>query len=117
MKLLADESVDGPVIARLRRDGHEVAAIAEDSPGWRDEAVLARAKTEKRVLLTSDKDFGELVYRHRLPHDGVLLLRLSERVKKSKTRKFSCVSGRQTRHCSLRIADFRARTRSDESQS
>lgn len=77
MKLLADESVDGPIVDRLRADGHDVPAIAEDSPGWRDEGVLARALAEGVVLLTADKDFGELVYRRRLPHAGVLLIRLS----------------------------------------
>ena len=77
MRVLADESVDGPVVARLRSDGHEVACIAEDTPGLADDAVLARGYGEGIVLLTADKDFGELVYRHHLPHAGVLLLRLS----------------------------------------
>ncbi|MGL4421594.1 MAG: DUF5615 family PIN-like protein [Gemmataceae bacterium] len=77
MKFLADESVDGPLAARLRADGHVVAWIGEDSPGVLDEVVLHRAYTEGIVLLTGDKDFGDLVYRHRRPHSGVLLLRLS----------------------------------------
>ena len=77
MRLLADESVDGPVVARLRGDGHEVAWIAEESPGLADDEVLARAHEQGIVLLSADKDFGELVYRQRRPHAGVLLLRLS----------------------------------------
>jgi len=77
MRLLADESVDRPVIARLRSDGREVVAIAEESPGVGDDDVLARAYGEGVVLLTVDKDFDELVYRHRRPHAGVLLLRLA----------------------------------------
>ena len=77
MKLLADESVDWPIIARLRDDGHDVPAIAEDSPGLPDLGVLARAHAEGVVLITGDKDFGELVYRQKLPHAGVLLLRLA----------------------------------------
>ena len=77
MKLLADESVDGPIVTRLRDDGHDVPSIAEDSPGLPDLGVLARAHQEGVVLLTGDKDFGELVYRQRLPHAGVLLLRLA----------------------------------------
>jgi len=76
MRLLADESVDGPIVARLRLEGHEVDSIAEVSPGLRDEVVLARAWQAGVVLLSCDKDFGELVYRQRLPHAGVLLLRL-----------------------------------------
>ena len=77
MRLLADESVDGPVVARLRTDGHEVAWIAEDAAGSPDDAVLARAYLEGIILISADKDFGELVYRHRRPHAGVLLLRLT----------------------------------------
>ena len=77
MKLLADESVDAPIVARLRGDGHEVPSVAEDSPGLPDLGVLARAHQEGVVLITGDKDFGELVYRQRLPHSGVLLLRLA----------------------------------------
>lgn len=77
MNLLADESVDGPVVERLRADGHVVAFVAEESPGIADGDVLDRAYREGVVLLTADKDFGELVYRARRPHAGVLLLRLA----------------------------------------
>lgn len=77
MRLLAGESVDGPVVARLRGDGHAVVWIVEEAPGTADEVILARAYAEGVVLVTADKDFGELVYRQRQPHAGVLLLRLS----------------------------------------
>lgn len=77
MKLLSDESVDFPIVERLRADGHEVEAIAELSPGLPDRQVLARAVSAGVVLLTADKDFGDLVYRDHLPHTGVLLIRLS----------------------------------------
>lgn len=77
MKLLADESVDRPIVLRLRQDGHEVASIAEESPGIGDNDVLSRAYGEGIVLITADKDFGELVFRHKRPHAGILLLRLS----------------------------------------
>ena len=77
MKFLADESVDGPIIEHLRSEGHDVASITEDSPGVADDVVLDRAVHENVVLLTCDKDFGELVFRHRRPHAGVLLLRFS----------------------------------------
>ena len=77
MRLLADESVDGPAVVRLRADGHAVAWVAEDAPLAPDDAVLARAYGEGVILITADKDFGELVYRQRRPHAGVLLLRLA----------------------------------------
>jgi len=77
MKILADENVDKPIISRFRHDGHELESIAEESPGLPDEDVLSRAWRSGVLLISGDKDFGELVYRKRLPHAGVLLLRIS----------------------------------------
>jgi predicted nuclease of predicted toxin-antitoxin system len=76
VRFLANESVDGPIVQGLRAAGHEVAYVAELAPGLADEDVLARARQTHAVLITSDKDFGELVFARALPHDGVLLLRL-----------------------------------------
>jgi predicted nuclease of predicted toxin-antitoxin system len=77
MNLLADESVDQPVVDRLREDGHEVFSIAEMEPSISDEAVLAIANQRGAVLLTADKDFGELVFRQGRVSAGVLLMRLA----------------------------------------
>jgi Domain of unknown function (DUF5615) len=62
MILLADESVDRPIVERLRQDGHDVTYVAELSPSISDEQVLQEANTRNALLLTEDKDFGELVY-------------------------------------------------------
>jgi predicted nuclease of predicted toxin-antitoxin system len=78
VKLVADESVEGPTVYALRAAGHEVLFIAEASPGIEDSAVLAIARREQALLLTADKDFGELVFRNREPHCGVLLIRSLE---------------------------------------
>ncbi len=78
MKLVADESVEGPTVYALRDDGHSVVFIAETSPGIEDSEVLAIAHREQAVLLTADKDFGDLVFRNREPHCGVLLIRSLE---------------------------------------
>ena len=77
MNLVADESVDRPIVDRLRRDGHEVLYVAEPSPGIDDDAVLGRANEHGALLITADKDFGELVFRLGRVHAGVMLLRLS----------------------------------------
>ncbi len=77
MNLVADEGVDRAVVERLRLDGHEVVYVAELSPSVADEEVLQRANTLDAVLLTADKDFGELVFRQGLVHSGVVLLRLA----------------------------------------
>ena len=77
MNLLADEGVDKPIVDRLRQDGHEVAYIAEMSPGIDDDTILRQANDNGALLLTLDKDFGELVFRQRLVHAGVILIRLA----------------------------------------
>ena len=62
MLFLADESCDAAVVRALRAAGHDVKAVAEFWRGATDLAILESALTERRVLLTKDKDFGELVY-------------------------------------------------------
>jgi predicted nuclease of predicted toxin-antitoxin system len=58
---LADEGVDRQIVERLRHDGHGVAYVAEMSPGIMDEVVLKQSRDSASVLITADKDFGELV--------------------------------------------------------
>src|SRR5947209_2851085 len=78
MNLLADESVERQVVERLRLDGHEVLYVAEMEPGISDKVVLERANETAALLITADKDFGELVFREgRLSSGGVVLTRLS----------------------------------------
>ena len=77
MNLFADESVDRPVVERLRQEGHDVAYVAELSPSITDDEVLQQANDQGALLLTADKDFGELVFRQGRIHSGVVLLRLS----------------------------------------
>ncbi len=75
--IVADESVDGNIVAHLLSLGYQIHSIAKLSPGIPDTQVLQTAIEHDALLLTEDKDFGELVYRLRLPHCGILLLRLS----------------------------------------
>lgn len=76
MILLCDEGVDRPIVDHLREQGHEVQYVAEMSPGITDEEVLAEAKRRGALLVTLDKDFGDLVFRQNRLSTGVLLLRL-----------------------------------------
>ena len=76
MRFVADESVDGLVVRALEECGHEVVSVAEKFPGAADEVVLRVAAERRAVLVTADKDFGELVFRRGLASSGVLLLRL-----------------------------------------
>ena len=78
MRVLANENVSSTVIHDLRADGHDVVAVKDWQPGANDEAVLRRAQAEERILVTHDRDFGELAYRRRLPAAcGIVLFRLS----------------------------------------
>ncbi len=77
MKIVADESVDFGIINYLRSAGFSILAIAETSPGIPDAPVLKIAVQNNALLITEDKDFGELTFRLRLNHCGILLIRLS----------------------------------------
>ena len=76
MKLLADENIHADIVAWLRARGHDVLYAAESLAGTPDDALLAIARGDGRVLLTGDKDFGELVFHRRLVSRGVVLIRL-----------------------------------------
>ena len=76
MNLLADEGVDKPIVDELRNNGFDVIYILESNQGVDDEFILAMANAGKRILITQDKDFGELVFRLKNAHHGVILTRL-----------------------------------------
>jgi len=78
MRFLVDECT-GPMVARWLRDrGHDVFSVYDEARGSDDEAILRRAVAEDRIVITNDKDFGALVFRGKLPHRGVVLLRLDD---------------------------------------
>lgn len=78
MRIMANENVSSTVVRGLREAGHDVIAVKEWSPGADDESVLERAQAEGRLVVTHDRDFGELAYRRRLAAAcGIVLLRLS----------------------------------------
>lgn len=62
MRLVADESCDFAVVSAVRSAGHDVISITERMPGAEDEQVIKLAATERRLLLTEDKDLGQLVF-------------------------------------------------------
>ena len=76
MRFLANENFPLPSVRLLRQAGYDVASVTEDSPGIEDTEVLTRAAIEQRVILTFDRDYGELIYRLKLPSPtGVIYLR------------------------------------------
>ena len=82
MRFLADESCDYAVVRALRSSGHDVVAVSDIAPRAEDSAVMNLAVREGRILLTEDKDFGQLVYSHGLESIGVIFLRFPSHARK-----------------------------------
>ena len=76
MRWLVDECVDVGLVSHLRAAGYDAVYMAEVAPRDSDAEVMARAQAEQRLLLTEDKDFGDLVFRRGQSVPGVVLLRL-----------------------------------------
>jgi len=78
MHILADENFPGDAVTALRARGHDIVWVRSDAPGSSDPQVLAHAQAEDRILVTFDKDFGELAFRSGLPaSSGIVLFRIS----------------------------------------
>lgn len=78
MRFLVDASADARVVPHLRSQGHDVTRVGSDHPAaLEDIEVLTIAYREQRILITDDRDFGELVFRLHHPHTGVIYLRLN----------------------------------------
>ncbi len=78
MRFLANENFPVVSFKKLREAGHDVTAVIEIMPGARDEQVLEKAHNESQIILTFDSDYGELVFKRKLPVPaGVIYLRLT----------------------------------------
>ncbi len=80
LRLLIDESTGRKVARALAESGFDVLYVADVMRGAGDEKILQFAEQEKRILVTNDKDFGELVFRLMKPVTGVIFLRLASDV-------------------------------------
>jgi predicted nuclease of predicted toxin-antitoxin system len=101
MRFLVDENAGPSVAGWLRRQGHEVFSVYEAARGVDDEQILQKAFVEHWIIITSDKDFGEKIYREQWPHRGVVLLRLDDERVANKT----AVIQRLLENYSDRLAD------------
>jgi len=115
VRWLADECIDAALVAHLRRAGHDVIYMAEVAPAVDDAAVVARARREDRLLLTEDKDFGDLVFRRGAPVPGIVLLRLDPAMHALKQRRLDAAmtrfgeTGLRGRYMTIEEARFRSR--------
>ncbi|MCI0542733.1 DUF5615 family PIN-like protein [bacterium] len=78
LKFLLDENIGRIVFKHLVVSGRDVISVGDVLSGSSDEEVLSYAVTEKRILITLDKDFAELTFRFLFPHTGIILLRLKD---------------------------------------
>ena len=86
LAFLADENVEMDIVDRLKSLGHIAVHASELTPGRPDTAVLRAASQAGKVLITNDKDFGELVFRRHHRSAGVILVRLPGRPPATKAR-------------------------------
>ena len=78
MKFLADENVARLVVEKLREHGHDVLSISEYALGITDDEVLKIAREQDRIILTHDRDFGNVLRLNVDEYAGILLLRLRD---------------------------------------
>ena len=84
MRFVVDECTGPSVANRLRELGHEVFSVYESARGADDEQILRIAVETESILVSNDKDFGELVFGQKAPHCGVVLMRLTDERASSK---------------------------------
>ncbi len=78
MRVIVNENITRSVILGLRDRGYDVLSVKESMRGADDVSILQRAEAEQRLVVTQDKDFGELAFKQRLPATcGIVLFRLS----------------------------------------
>lgn len=78
MRFPVDECTGSKVSQWLRGENHEVFSVFDEARGMTDDEVPAKADGENWILITNDKDFGEMVFRERRTHHGVVFLRLDD---------------------------------------
>ncbi len=76
MKFIVDECI-GPSLANwLKQNNYDAISVYDSLQSSNDKVVLEHAVKEQRILITCDKDFGEMIFRNKMKHAGIILLRL-----------------------------------------
>lgn len=84
MKFLLDENIGKKIATFLNQQKYSTQRIRDIKPGIEDFEVLNLAVSQKAILITSDKDFGELIFKEKQPHSGVIFLRLTDQTSENK---------------------------------
>ena len=75
MRFIVDECTGSSVAEFLKQNKHEVISVFDDFRGATDDFILKKCFSENYILITSDKDFGEMVFRLNQNHNGIILIR------------------------------------------
>src|SRR5689334_22372590 len=78
MRFLVDECAGPKVAEWLRGENHEVFSVFDEARGLDDDTIITKAFDENWILITNDKDFGEMIFRERHSHHGVVFMRLAD---------------------------------------
>ena len=78
MDLLVDECLGIEFVEELRQAGHDVIWVREHYSGSEDEDLLALSVAQLRILISEDRDFGELIFQRRLPAIGIVLVKIAD---------------------------------------
>lgn len=78
MRFLVDECTGSKVANWLRDANYEVFSVFDEARGITDDEILTKAFVENWILITNDKDFGEMIYRERREHHGIIFMRLGD---------------------------------------
>jgi predicted nuclease of predicted toxin-antitoxin system len=78
MRFLVDECTGSKVASWLRSENHEVFSVFDEARGMTDDEILTKAADENWILITNDKDFGEMIFRERRAHHGIIFMRLDD---------------------------------------
>ncbi len=97
MKFLADENISNKVVNALRNRGVDIISVKELESSLSDETVLEVANKQKRILITFDADFAELVFRRKLKAQGVILLKFVPKSTQEILEKINNVLATQTK--------------------
>ena len=107
LKFLVDVGVSIKVERWLINHGYDTKSVRDINPQMLDEEILRIAVSEKRMVITMDKDFGELVYNSGLPHTGVLLLRLEEAASEEKVKVIENILGKYSNNLLNKFCVFK----------
>lgn len=81
---IVDVGVGKAIENWLFNENYKVISIRDLNPEMQDEVIIELAVKEDAIIITMDKDFGELIYKENKTHKGILLLRLEDAVAEEK---------------------------------